>query len=133
MARSGVLALGLAAVLAAGAALGAAATARADTVELACSPSWGNIWPNSEFLSIDTTAGTVQQWTNLHSRKAAAVNSAEITDTRVQFSTGAASSGQGGDFTLNRITGRLDEVLHLNQLERSFSCRRTSENQAPIF
>jgi hypothetical protein len=132
MARSRVLVLGLAAVLGAAAAF-AAMSAQADTVDLACSPSWGNIWPNSEYLSIDTTAGTVLQWTSLHSRKGASPNSAEITDTHVRFSTGASSTGQGGDFTLNRITGRLDEVLHLNQLQRSFTCRRTSENQAPIF
>ena len=41
-------------------------------------------------------------------------------------------NGYPVEFNLS-VTGRLDEVLHLNQLERSFSCRRTSENQAPIF
>jgi hypothetical protein len=107
--------------------------AHAEVVSLVCGPSIGNIWPYSEFLTIDLSAGTVVQWTSLHAHRQTPPTPATITEDEVNFQTGSEGSNSGGDFTLNRDTGKLVVYSYENQTQRVFKCEKASATHAPLF
>jgi hypothetical protein len=109
------------------------APARAETIDLVCGPSIGNIWPYSEFLSIDMNAGTVVQWTSLHSHRRTEPTPAIITEDEVSFQTGSEGAQHGGDFKLDRDTGRLTVYSYENQTKRTFLCEKRGAQRQRLF
>jgi hypothetical protein len=133
MVRLKDIACGAAAVMGLAAGLGVLAPAHAEVISLECGPSVGNIWPYSEYLTIDMSAGTVVQWTSLHARHPTEPTPAVITDDEVSFQTGSEGEQHGGDFKLDRDSGKLVVYSYENQTKRWFSCQKTDARRQRLF
>jgi hypothetical protein len=133
MARVTPGAIGAAAALAAALGAGAAAPARAEIVNLVCHPSFGNVLPKVQYLTIDMSAATVTPWGTGRRHDPSLQYPATITDNEVTFETDAREVGRGHDFKLNRLTGRLEAYSNELGLTEIYDCRKAATETAPLF
>jgi hypothetical protein len=116
----------------AGLVMGAAAPVRAEVVNLVCSPTFGMV-PKVEHLSIDMSAGTVTPWGTWRKHDPNLQYPATITDTKVTFETDGREVGTGHDFTLDRMTGKLQSYSHELGLTQTYNCRKAATESGPLF